>query len=185
HYGLNDDVKLIFNVARLEDFKGQDVLLQAMADVVAVYPDVQLWLAGTGSQQANLERMVIELGLQQHVRFLGFLPQDEVHGLMEAADLFVLPSREEPFGIVLLEAMAHGLPIVASRVGGIPGVLPANGDCQLVEPNDKDALVQAVLNVLGDTGLSDKNRQHALDFIWDKQVLRFEQWYKDLQDKNR
>lgn len=185
HYGLNDDVKLIFNVARLEDFKGQDVLLQAMADVVAVYPDVQLWLAGTGSQQANLERMVIGLGLQQHVRFLGFLVQDEVHRLMEAADLFVLPSREEPFGIVLLEAMAHGLPIVASRVGGIPEVLPADGDCQLVEPNNKDALVQAVLNVLGDTGLSDKNRQHALDFIWDKQVLRFEQWYKDLQEKNR
>ncbi|MDQ7058485.1 MAG: glycosyltransferase family 4 protein [Ghiorsea sp.] len=182
-YGLQDDTKLVLNVARLEGFKGQDVLLQAMTVVVAVYPDVQLWIAGTGSLETTLKQMVATLGLQNHVKFLGFVSQAEVHALMEAADLFVLPSREEPFGIVLLEAMAHGLPVVASRVGGIPEVLPSNDDVALVAADDEQALAQSMLTMLANNRLSDDNRVYALDFSWDKQVQRFEGMYTSLLEK--
>ncbi len=185
-YGLQDDTKLndtklVLNVARLEDFKGQDVLLKAWVAIVAENPKAKLWIAGTGSQEAALKGMVAELDLQDSVRFLGFVSQAEVHALMEAADLFVLPSREEPFGIVLLEAMAHGLPVVASKVGGIPEVLPSNDDVALVAAGDAQALAQAILKML-DIPLSEANRRHALDFSWDKQVQRFEAIYQALME---
>ena len=179
-YGLHDDAQLVLNVARLESFKGQDVLLQAWAAVVAENPKARLWIAGTGSMETALKKMVFTLGLQNHVKFLGFVPQAQVHALMEAADLFVLPSREEPFGIVLLEAMAHGLPVVASRVGGIPEVLPKHGDVAPVEADDVQALAQAMQTMLEHNRLSDKNRAYALDFVWDKQVQRFEAVYQSL-----
>ena len=182
-YGLQDDVKLVLNVARLEDFKGQDVLLKAWVDIVAAHPKAQLWIAGTGSLETSLKNMVVTLGLQDNVKFLGFVPQAEVHALMEAADLFVLPSREEPFGIVLLEAMAHRLPIVASKVGGIPEVLPSNDDVALVAADDAPALTQAMQAALANNRLCDDNRLYALDFSWDKQVQRFEGIYTSLLEQ--
>ena len=182
-YGLQGDTKLVFNVARLEDFKGQDVLLKAWVDIVAAHPKAQLWIAGTGSLETSLKNMVVTLGLQDNVKFLGFVPQAEVHALMEAADLFVLPSREEPFGIVLLEAMAHSLPVVASKVGGIPEVLPNHDDVALVAADDVQALAQAMQEALANNRLCDDNRVHALDFSWDKQVQRFETLYADILEE--
>jgi len=184
-YGLQDDAKLVLNVARLEDFKGQDVLLKAWAAIVAEYPKAKLWIAGIGSLDTTLKQMVASLGLQNHVKFLGFISQSQVHALMEAADLFVLPSREEPFGIVLLEAMAHGLPVVASKVGGIPEVLPSNDDVTLVAADDVQALAQAMLMMLANNRLCDDNRVHALDFSWDKQVQRFEGIYTSLLEQKQ
>jgi len=184
-YGLQDDAKLVLNVARLEDFKGQDVLLKAWVDTIAENPKAQLWVAGTGSLEITLKQMVVTLGLQNHVKFLGFVSQAEVHALMQAADLFVLPSREEPFGIVLLEAMAHGLPVVASKVGGIPEVLPKNDDVALVAADDVQALAQAMLTILANNQLCDDNRVYALDFAWDKQVQRFEALYTSLLEQKQ
>jgi len=182
-YKLQDDTKLVLNVARLEDFKGQDVLLKAWADIAVVNPNAKLWIVGTGSLETILRNMVVELGLQDSVKFLGFVPQAEVHALMEAADLFVLPSREEPFGIVLLEAMAHGLPVVASKVGGIPEVLPSNDGVALVAADDMQGLAQAMLTMLAKNRLCDDNCVYALDFAWDKQVQRFEALYTNLRKR--
>ena len=182
-YGLQDDAKLVLNVARLEDFKGQDVLLKAWVDIVAANSKAKLWIAGTGSLETTLKKMMFTLGLQDNVKFLGFVSQAEVHALMEAADLFVLPSREEPFGIVLLEAMAHGLPVVASQVGGIPEVLPKNDDVVLVEADDVQALAQAMQTVLANNRLCDDNRAYAFYFSWDKQVQRFEALYVSLLEQ--
>ncbi|WP_038248862.1 glycosyltransferase family 4 protein [Ghiorsea bivora] len=184
-YGLQDDAKLVLNVARLEDFKGQDVLLKAWVAIVAENPKAKLWIAGIGSLEKTLKQIVVTLGLQENVKFLGFVSQAQVHALMEAADLFVLPSREEPFGIVLLEAMAHGLPIVASKVGGIPEVLPSNDDVALVAADDVRALTQAMLIMLANNRLCDDNRVYALDFSWDKQVQRFEGLYTSLLERKQ
>lgn len=180
-YQLSHTSKLVFNVARLEAFKGHDVLLHAWKTCVNQHPDAQLWIAGTGSLSKDLNAMVGALGLDKHVRFLGFLAQKDIHDLMEAADLFVLPSRSEPFGIVLLEAMAHKLPIVASRVGGIPEVLPKDGITWQVPVNDSEALTDAMLEAMQDGNYpAQQNQVHAFEFTWEKQVKRFESLYEKL-----
>jgi len=165
------------NVARLEDFKGHDVLLKAWQGCLLTCSEAQLWIVGTGSLQTYLENMVIKLGLQKNVRFFGFLPQQDVHQMMGAVDVFVLPSREEPFGIVLLEAMAQGLPVVASNIGGIPEVVPENEDVQLVLPDDINALKKAVQKWSGKKG-------DAMRFEWRQQVKRFESIYRQLLETN-
>jgi len=180
-FALARDERMVFCVGRLEQFKGHDVLLQALPGVVAAHPEASLWIAGSGSQLDELKRQAKRLGIASSVSFVGHLSADDVHAMMGAADLFVLPSRTEPFGIVLLEAMAHGLPVVASNVGGIPEVVPVDGDVQLVPIDDVEALEQAMVRALDvDFAASSRNRQHAMEFEWKRQVVRFESIYLDL-----
>jgi len=184
-YGLNDGDKLMLNVARLEDFKGHDVLLRAWHACMREHSNAQLWIVGTGSLHEVLKDMVKQLGLQKNVRFLGFLPQYEVHALMAAADAFVLPSRSEPFGIVLLEAMAHGLPVVATDVGGIPEVLPEQGAVWQVPSDNEKALTDVMLKAL-QAGQYPcvRHKNYALEYTWDKQVVRFEALYQKLLQRD-
>jgi glycosyltransferase involved in cell wall biosynthesis len=179
--GIGDGKRMVFCVGRLETFKGHDVLLRAWPDFCKRHPDAILCIAGTGRELEDLQQQVAELGIGGSVRFIGYLSADEVHQWMAAADLFVLPSRSEPFGIVLLEAMAHGLPVVASQVDGIPEVLPADGDTQLVPVDNAEALAQA-MNDLFAAGFapSEANRKHAMRFEWRLQVERFEAIYHQL-----
>jgi glycosyltransferase involved in cell wall biosynthesis len=86
---------------------------------------------------------------------------------------------------VLLEAMAHGLPIVASKVGGIPEVVPDRDGVVLVEADDTQALAQALLTMLAEHRLYDENRVYALDYAWDKQVQRFEALYTSLLEQQQ
>ncbi|MDX8398532.1 MAG: glycosyltransferase family 4 protein, partial [Mariprofundaceae bacterium] len=95
-YGLLASDSLVFSVGRLEVFKGHDVLLRAWSACLLVNPDAKLWIAGIGSQEEALQTMVYDLGIQSSVKFVGYLSKGEVHQMMEAADLFVLPSRSEP-----------------------------------------------------------------------------------------
>lgn len=177
-FALRAQQKIVLNVARLEYFKGHDVLLRAWVKCVKEYPDIELWIAGSGSMQAELKSKAISLNIHQHVRFLGYLPPQAIHSRMQAADLFVLPSRSEPFGIVLLEAMAHGLPVVASDVGGIPEVLPKDGAAWLVPVEDEHELAKAILTTLeGHSAPSVHNTQYAQNFTWDNQVQQFENIY--------
>jgi len=179
--GLSKNDCVVLSIGRLETFKGHDVLLNAWVGFIKHQPDADLWIAGTGSKTQTLQQQAVDLGVDQSVHFAGYLTTDEVHQWMAAADLFVLPSRSEPFGIVLLEAMVHGLPVVATDVGGIPEVLPAEGDVRLVPPDDAECLKTAMLEMLStDFTPSKTNRQHAMDFEWHRQVERFELIYQQL-----
>lgn len=180
-FELDASTPVVLSVGRLEPFKGHDVLLQAWSSIVQHCPQAQLWIAGSGSCLHALEAQAEALGVKHSVRFAGHLAADEVHVLMAAADLFVLPSRSEPFGIVLLEAMAHGLPVVASNVGGIPEVVPNHGDVQLVSADDAAALALAVSSSLQQPfQASGVNRVHAMHFEWQQQVGRFEALYREM-----
>lgn len=178
---LEHSQSVVLSVGRLETFKGHDVLLRAWPDFVKQYPNAHLWIIGNGSQLDYLQRQAIALGVGESVHFAGHLSGDEVHHWMTAADLFVLPSRSEPFGIVLLEAMAHGLPVVASNVGGIPEVVPAQGDALLIPADDIEALKMGMLDISSKKlAPSDANRRHAMQFEWSLQVVRFETIYNQL-----
>lgn len=138
----------IVTVARLSPEKDIDTLLRATA--LAIQEDVALRLeiAGDGACMGDLRRTAAELGLKGCVRFLGQVR--DVPSLLARAGLFVLPSRTEGVSLTLLEAMASGLAVVASRVGGNPEVVADGETGLLVPPGDPDALAAAILRLLRD-----------------------------------
>lgn len=172
---------IVLNVGRLEAIKGQDILLSAWPSVLASRPEARLWLVGNGSKKEDLKKQADLLGITATVRFWGYLPQDRTAALLTEADLFVLPSRSEAFGIVLLEAMARGIPVVASNVKGVAEVVPPSGEAYLVPPEDVSSLGDSIV-----LGLSDfkkpavANRLWAMSFTWERIVLRFENVYEAL-----
>lgn len=178
---IEQDEILIFCVGRLADFKGHDVLLAAMPEVLQHKANAKLWIAGIGAEAQALQAQAKELGISGSVQLVGYRTPEEIHGMMAAADLFVLPSRSEPFGIVLLEAMAHDVPVVATRVGGIPEVVCDASS--LVEADDVKALAQMMIKHIAIPFVPAKdNQMHAMGFEWSRQVVRFESIYKKLID---
>ena len=134
----------LLNVAALAEKKGHRFLIEAMAEL----PEATLEIVGDGELRADLEAQVRGLGLEDRVTFLGEQPKREVARLMREAGLFVLPSLAENLPVVLIEAMASGLPSVATRVGGVPEML-GDGDGELVQPGDAAALAAAVRTAAG------------------------------------
>lgn len=129
-------------VGRLASEKGQRFLLEAFSRVRAARPALKLWLVGDGPDRPDLEAFVREQGLADAVRFWGLQP--DVVPILRQADFLVLPSAYEAQGIVLLEAMAAGLPVVATRVGGVPRFVTDGVEAFLVPFGDAEALAQAL-----------------------------------------
>ena len=129
--------------------KGVDTLIHAMPQVLAVHPGQRLVIIGEGPEEAALRSLSANLGIDGEVDFLGFQSQKSVRAWMQRAELFVLPSREEGQGVVLLEALACGTPVVASQVGGIPEVI-IEGIGVLVEPDNAPLLAQEIIGLLSD-----------------------------------
>lgn len=135
-------------VGRMVALKGVDTLLRAVALAVRETPDFRLDVAGDGPELAASRTLAAELGLDEHVRFLGMVR--DVPGLLRSASAFVLPSYSEGISLTLLEAMASGLPVVATAVGGSPEVV-ADGDTGLLVPaRDAERLAIALLRVWRD-----------------------------------
>lgn len=134
-------------VGRLVPKKGFDVLLRAMADLVREGLDVRLRLAGDGPERQRLLELARSLGLGDRVRFAGW--QWDIAAFLEGASLFVLPSLDEPFGIVIIEAMARGLPIVSTATQG-PREILGEREGWLVEPGDAEELADAIRGALRD-----------------------------------
>lgn len=127
--------------------KGIDILIQAWTEVVKKYTDVKLVIGGGGSAKTKVEQWVEEQGISKYVEFTGALDRKQVIQEMQSCDCFVLPSRYETFGVVYIEAMACGKPVIAVANGGPDDfVKPFNGF--LIEPDVKE-LVQAVYEMIG------------------------------------
>jgi glycosyltransferase involved in cell wall biosynthesis len=140
---------LILYVGSLIKRKGVVYLLEAMASIVRAYPSCRLVIVGGGPERPSLENVASNLDLNEQVTFAGSQTPDQVLNWMQRAKLFVLPSVEEGLGVVLLEALACGIPIVASHVGGIPEVVTPDVGV-LVPPADANSLAEAIGQLLGD-----------------------------------
>jgi glycosyltransferase involved in cell wall biosynthesis len=126
--------------------KGQADLLQAFAARFQGDPTVQLRIGGDGPLRAELQTLALELGISEQVTFLGMLSREQVATEMQRADAFVLSSHYETFGVVLIEALACGTPIIATACGGPECIVrPSNG--LLVPPGDVDALGAAMAQI--------------------------------------
>lgn len=134
----------LLSVGRLHPQKGHRVLLDAIGRAREAGTPLSLLVAGEGAERAALEAQAGALGLQGQVRLAG---RRDVHALLASADVFVFPSLYEAVGIALLEAMASGLPVVASRTGGIPEVVEDGVSGILVAPGDAEDLARALVSL--------------------------------------
>jgi glycosyltransferase involved in cell wall biosynthesis len=150
--GLPLEGPIIGAVGRLVPIKGHAWLLRAVPRVLAEFPQACAVLIGDGPLLGELKELVAELGISPHVVFLG--TRHDIPECLAALDLFVLPSLNEGMGRALVEAMAVGCPVVATRVGGIPDVVADGTTGLLVPPRDDRALADAILTLLRDRRLS-------------------------------
>ncbi len=149
--GIAADAPLVACVARLEQEKDVASLVQAMGEVLRQMPRACCLIAGDGAQREALAAQIARLGLEQNVFLLGF--RQDAGNVMAAADLFVLPSLAEPFGLVILEAMALGKAVVATQAGGPLEIVVPGKTGLLVTPAAPHALAQAILQLLRDPDL--------------------------------
>lgn len=173
------DGRIILNVAKFEEKKGQDILVKAFARIAADYPDVNLVLVGATARKLDtLRALCVDLKIDQRVLFFPDTPHHQVVEFFRRATIFALPSRQEPFGIVLLEAGAFGLPVVASRVGGIPEILTDGLTGRLVAPDDEVELAQCLASLLdspeSSRELGARLRQHVeSNFTWSQALTKY------------
>jgi glycogen(starch) synthase len=140
--------KIIFYVGRVVYEKGVHILVEAVPRVLEAYPHAKFIIVGTGDMLAQLQRRAWELGVAHKVLFTGFIPDEERDRLFKMADCAVFPSLYEPFGIVALEAMAAGTPVVVSEVGGLKEVVQHAETGITVYPNDVRSLTWGILHTL-------------------------------------
>ena len=167
-------------VANLRPEKGHDVLLDAAPLVLQRFPDARFALAGGGPELEPLTARARALDVSHAVTFLGH--QDDVSACLDANDIFVLPSRSEAFPNAVLEAMASGMPIVASAVGGIPELVENGHTGMLVPPNDPEALADRVCRLMANPPFAARLGETArataqARYSFDRMVAGFENIY--------
>ncbi len=145
---LPSGAPIVGNVAALVPHKGHRYLIEAAATVVRQVPDTRFVILGTGELEATLRTQITHLHLERHVLLAGFRP--DALSLQKGFDLFAMSSVTEGLGTVLLDAMAIGQAVVATRAGGIPEVVAHEQTGVLVPPRDADALAAAIVRLLGD-----------------------------------
>ncbi len=165
------DQKLVLLIGRLVYEKGFQFALEAMPSLIERLPGTRFLVAGSGTHEEELRRQADELGLMEHGTFLGWIGDDVLHSLYRIADVCVVPSLYEPFGLVALEAMASDCPCIVADTGGLREVVPDGGQVGLrFRSRDPEALAEVAGRVLASERLRDEligeAREHVLSFDW-------------------
>jgi glycogen synthase len=165
------DEKLVLLVGRLVYEKGFHLALEAMPRLIERLGRVRFLVAGTGTAEAELKAQARKLGLMEHGAFVGWTGDDVLHSLYRIADLCLVPSIYEPFGLVALEAMASGCPTIVADTGGLREVVPAGQRVGLrFRARDSSSLARMAEKLLADDALRDRlvaqAREHVLQFDW-------------------
>lgn len=152
----------IASVGNLVGLKGHDVVIQAMPSI----PDATLFIVGRGTEDRRLKELAARLGVGDRVRFLGVLAQSELRRIYSAVDCLTLLSEREGWPNVLLEAMACGTPVLATRVGGVPEIVTRPEAGLILEERTADALLSAIRRLRIDAPTRDSTRAYAEQFGW-------------------
>lgn len=141
-----ENTLIIISIAELHERKGLKHLIEAIPKIVKKFPNIKLVIVGEGPDRQNLEKLIKKLDIEKHVVLIG--TQKEIPKLLKSSDILVLPSRREAFGFVLLEAMITGIPVIASKVGGISEIID-NKNGLLVESENPEKLSAALIDLIG------------------------------------
>ena len=173
-------IRTILTVANLRPEKAHEVLLAAAARLRSRHPHIQFLIVGDGPRAAELQALAATLGVQRQVTFLGH--REDVPALLARADAFVLPSRSEAFPNGAIEAMAAGLPVIASRVGGLLDLIEDGRNGLLVSPDDPEALAAAVESLIVSPARAEAlgasaREEVARRYSFDRMMRAFEDLY--------
>ena len=163
HYGL-ENRRILMGMGRLESreqYKGFDQMIEAMPELLASAPDLAYVICGDGNDRPRLEARVASLGLQGQVIFTGYIAEEAKLDHYRLADLFLLAGWGEGFGIVLIEAMAVGVPVIASCLDGSQEAVAGGRLGQIVNPLNRAELIAAVHRALAGSGLPLSHQQAA------------------------
>lgn len=160
-----DNEKIVFFVGRLVHEKGAGVLIEAVPKILYYYNDVKFVIAGKGPQMDYLKNRVEEMGLANKVYFTGFVHDNVRNNLFKCADVDVLPSLYEPFGIVALEGMVAGVPVVVADTGGLGEIINHGHDGMKAYVGNANSLADSILALLHEKDLADKCVKNALDKV--------------------
>jgi glycosyltransferase involved in cell wall biosynthesis len=181
--GISVNSTVVTTVARLTSEKGHSYLIDAAKEVVTASADELIFMfVGDGDLRGELERKVNELGLDGKILFLGL--RDDVPELLAISDLFVLPSLYEAQGKVLVEAIAVGLPVIATKVGGVPDVVVNGKTGILVPPRNSQALAKAIISLITDKvkakQMGEAGRQVIPEFSVETMIEKIDRLYYEL-----
>lgn len=175
---------ILLAFGRLSQEKGFDTAIRAFALLKKSGSNARLIIAGGGPQRLALEKLASELELGSSIQFTGILTEEEVIAAFNQATLVIVPSLIESFGLVILEAMQHSRPVIASRVEGVPEVVDDGETGLLVPPQDPEALCQAIQALLKDPEraiqMGIRGRERAMKFTIQQNVAQYEDLYREL-----
>ena len=185
-FGADADTFVVGTIAHLSEKKGYRELFAAIPAVLARFPTTQFWVVGQGDLRSELEKQADEQGFSRQVRFLGF--RRDAADIMNAIDVFALPSHREPCALVYIEAALRARPIVACRAGGAPESVADGETGLLVPPRDATALAEAILTLADHRNwarrMGQAGRERALDvFSWQRFIGTLEGVYDRLLDE--
>jgi len=168
---------VLIYLGRLKKYKSVDVLLRAMPDVLSYFPDASLAIVGQGTERDVLERLVWKLGLAKSVKFYGYLDKENRDRLLAMAWVAVCTSKFEGWGVVCLEANAHGTPVVASRVPGLRDAVQDGLTGVLVPYGNSERLAKEIVSLLGDPvrreAMARAGREWAAAHAWNRSADQF------------
>ena len=172
---------ILFNISNLIESKGHTHLLSAISDIIPVTDNLLCYIAGKGNYRDVLNAQLAELQLQDYVEFLGWIPDEQVPLWMNACDLFVHPSLAESFGIVQIEAMACGKPVVATRNGGSESIITSDEYGLLCEPANPQDLSNKIIAGLSKRWDNNAISNYAsLNYRWDFVALKTQKVYEEV-----
>jgi len=188
----NEVSNRILFVGGIEERKGLHVLIDAIAIVKKVIPDIKLHIVGgvrKASYYRSLSTQIVNLDLQESIIFRGHLSDSELMQEYSESTVLVLPSKEESLGVVLLEAMATGTPVVASSVGGIPDIVEDGLNGFLVSYGDSQSLASSLIKLLSDDRLRErmgaKGKEMARNYVPHKIAMEHLNLYKRILHEAR
>jgi glycosyltransferase involved in cell wall biosynthesis len=184
-FHIPQDKKILFSLGLLSERKGFNFLIDAMAIIKKQRDDVVCFIGGAdpsgiGLTERQLKKQIRLNDLEKYVHLLGPIPEDRIVAMMNSCDLFVLPSLSEAFGIVNLEAMACGKPVISTYNGGSDEIVTSEEFGFLVKPADSDILAEKILEALDKKWDPFAIRRHAEEYSWNAITVQFLKIYQTI-----